>query len=74
MVKGFAEQSGGGLAFASAPGEGTVVTLWLPAAPADAHPAAAAPAAAGRRIGSARVLLVDDDAMVRETLLVQVED
>ncbi|WP_159995615.1 sensor histidine kinase [Roseomonas sp. 18066] len=32
MAKGFAEQSGGGLALDSAPGEGTLVSLWLPAA------------------------------------------
>ncbi|ONG51583.1 hypothetical protein BKE38_15975 [Pseudoroseomonas deserti] len=32
MAKGFAEQSGGGLALESEPGEGTLVTLWLPAA------------------------------------------
>jgi PAS domain S-box-containing protein len=30
MVKGFVEQSGGGLSVTSAPGEGTTVTLWLP--------------------------------------------
>jgi CheY-like chemotaxis protein len=30
MAKGFAEQSGGALLIASAPGRGTVVTLWLP--------------------------------------------
>lgn len=32
MAKGFAEQSGGGLAIRSAPGEGTTVSLWLPVA------------------------------------------
>jgi signal transduction histidine kinase len=30
MAKGFAEQSGGGFTIASRPGEGTVVTIWLP--------------------------------------------
>jgi CheY-like chemotaxis protein len=73
MVKGFAEQSGGGLALASTPGEGTVVTLWLPAAPADARPSVT-PAGGAARIGPARLLLVDDDALVRETLLAQLED
>jgi PAS domain S-box-containing protein len=73
MVKGFAEQSGGGLALASTPGEGTVVTLWLPAAPADARPSVT-PAGSAARIASARLLLVDDDALVRETLLAQLED
>src|SRR5690242_8784061 len=32
MAKGFAEQSGGTLAIDSAPGQGTIVTLWLPIA------------------------------------------
>lgn len=32
MAKGFAEQSGGGLAIRSAPGEGTTVSIWLPVA------------------------------------------
>ncbi|RVT97607.1 PAS domain S-box protein [Rhodovarius crocodyli] len=32
MAKGFAEQSGGGLALRSAPGLGTTVMLWLPVA------------------------------------------
>ena len=30
MAKGFAEQSGGGLAIESSPGQGTTVSLWLP--------------------------------------------
>lgn len=30
MAKGFAEQSGGGLAIRSAPGQGTTVSLWFP--------------------------------------------
>jgi PAS domain S-box-containing protein len=32
MAKGFAEQSGGGLAIRSAPGQGTTVSLWFPVA------------------------------------------
>ncbi|HEY4251251.1 MAG TPA: PAS domain-containing protein [Roseomonas sp.] len=32
MAKGFAEQSGGGLAIRSTPGQGTTVSLWIPVA------------------------------------------
>ena len=70
MAKGVAEQSGGALAIESAPGRGTTVTLWFPlapapeAAPAPPEAAAADPAASGRR--RVRILLVDDDPIVRE--------
>jgi PAS domain S-box-containing protein len=65
MARGFAEQSGGGLRLDSEPGRGTVVSLWLPlavaVAPADETPSPPAAPAHGRRI-----LIVDDDAAVRE--------
>jgi len=75
MAKGFAEQSGGGLAIGSAPGCGTTVTLWLPAANGGA-------AASRQRVREpvatakpqTRVLLVDDEEMVRETLAAGLED
>lgn len=75
MAKGFAEQSGGGLAIASVPGEGTSVTLWLPVAaepagkPDSQTPTASASTAAGRR-----VLLVEDEEMVREVLALSLEE
>ncbi|MBK1662014.1 hypothetical protein CKO45_27875 [Paracraurococcus ruber] len=65
MARGFAEQSGGALHMESAPGRGTTVSLWLPVA--DAEIPVTAPAGAplaGERI--ARVLLVDDEAVVRD--------
>lgn len=78
MARGFAEQSGGGLAIDSAPGRGTRVTLWLPrdtAAPASAssdpaegsHPPAAAAALP-------RLLLVDDEPALREILAQELSD
>jgi CheY-like chemotaxis protein len=73
MAKGFASQSGGRVAIESAPGEGTTVTLWLPEADAAESPADAAPADRVPAV-AARVLLVDDEALVREMLAEQLED
>jgi signal transduction histidine kinase len=76
MAKGFAEQSGGGLAIASEPGRGATVTLWLPQGEAGENaPAAVAEAAAAEPSpGRLRVLLVDDDAVVRDMLATSLED
>jgi PAS domain S-box-containing protein len=62
MVQGFAEQSGGTLAVASSLGQGTTVSLYLPAAPDEAReePAPAAPAPPK----TASILLVDDNSDV----------
>jgi len=76
MARGFAYQSGGGLQIESAPGQGTTVTLWLPEAeaasavsgltqPADTTTATSA---------SAEVLVVDDDAIVRQMVASQMEE
>lgn len=71
MARGFAEQSGGGLMLESAPGQGTTVTLWLPTGSAFPAPARApTPTAASAR----RILLVDDDRLVRETVAAQLGD
>lgn len=75
MARGFAEQSGGGLAIESAPGQGTGVSLWLPAAAAPpALPDAAAPVVERTGPASPRVLLVDDDPIVRDVLASSLED
>jgi two-component system NtrC family sensor kinase len=74
QVYGFAQQSGGAVAIASAPGRGTRVSLLLPrsseviAGDARALTESAAP---GRR---ATVLLVEDDAEVRGTSIAMVQD
>jgi CheY-like chemotaxis protein len=71
MAKGFAEQSGGGLLIESAPGAGTKVTLWLPVGVAveDAPPETAdGGEAATEEMPAPRVLLVDDEKLVREAL------
>jgi PAS domain S-box-containing protein len=71
MVKGFAEQSGGAIAIDSARGRGTTVWLWLP----QAEQETLAPVVAARGVGErARLLLVDDEALVREILVAQLEE
>lgn len=76
MARGFAHQSGGGFSIESAPGRGTTVTLWF--REAVGAPAAGDPAPPGSTVAalpaSARVLVVDDDAMVRELLVGQMEE
>ncbi|MDR3532721.1 MAG: PAS-domain containing protein [Rhodopila sp.] len=75
MAKGFVEQSGGGLSIDTSPGRGTTVDLWLPATTLAHVPIEAAwrsapvPDDTGKHI-----LLVDDEAMVRETLAASLED
>ncbi|MDM0108978.1 PAS-domain containing protein [Variovorax sp. J22R24] len=68
MVYGFIKQSGGAIDVRSAPGRGTTISLWLPAAAGAADGrsiAAAQPAASGQR---GLALLVDDDAQVRHVV------
>ncbi len=78
MARGFAEQSGGAFVLTSAAGEGTTVSLWLPLAPSGETPAAAETArSAGHDVTAGlltRLLLVDDDALVREVLAGQLEE
>ncbi|WP_245951447.1 response regulator [Paracidovorax anthurii] len=78
MVYGFARQSGGSASIASAEGEGTTITLWLPrhdgpvpadgAAPGEeAPPPPLVPGAppAGARGAAPCILVVDDEPAVR---------
>ena len=72
MVKGFAEQSGGAITIESQPGRGTSVSLWLPQALSNVH----AWGTDANRVASptARVLIVDDDVLVRELLATEFEE
>jgi PAS domain S-box-containing protein len=75
MASGFAQQSGGALHIESTPGRGTTVTLWLPAAQ-QGRPAAAPNhegAIDARAEAHARLLVVDDDEIVRAVLTEQLE-
>jgi len=66
MARGFATQSGGAFAIDSSLGQGTTVSLWLPLARDGAERAGPRPLVA--EAGQARVLLIDDDPMVRSVL------
>ncbi len=71
MARSLAERSGGALMIASQLGDGTTVTLWLPAMDAASAPdGPTSPAGASLREAApaARILLVDDEAAVRRGL------
>jgi CheY-like chemotaxis protein len=65
---GFARQNGGTLVLESRKGRGTTVRLYLPRATQAVSPRPAPRAAAGMPAGRGRVLLVEDDNDVRETV------
>jgi signal transduction histidine kinase/ActR/RegA family two-component response regulator len=78
MARSFAQGSGGRLGLTSTPGKGTSVSLWLPVATAPVQPDASMQVATRSRTSRAgqapRVLLVDDEAMVREVLAAQLAE
>ena len=79
LARSFAKGSGGTFTIASAPGTGTTVSLWLPVAggPVALSPPATSsepPAANNLTSHRPRVLLVDDEPLVRDVLAAQLED
>jgi signal transduction histidine kinase len=66
MAHGLAAQSGGALRLRSAPGKGTTVDLWLPATEAVEATASESGPVLRPPTGSAVVLLVDDEDLVRK--------
>ena len=67
LVRRLAEAMGGGVRAESTPGEGSLFTVWFPAAAGPAGgTTAAAIAAVGATEAQVPVLVVDDDRMVRE--------
>ena len=73
QVYGFVKQSGGHLKVYSEVGEGTTVKMYLPRSLGQ-ETAAPRPLAPPAVSGSETVLLVDDDAIVRETVAAMLED
>jgi PAS domain S-box-containing protein len=75
MVKGFAEQSGGAMVVTTAVGAGTTVDLWLGQAMDDASLNRIDETGdRSARSAAVRIMLVDDDDLVRETLAEQMEE
>ncbi|HVY16243.1 MAG TPA: PAS domain S-box protein [Rhodopila sp.] len=75
MAKGFTEQSGGSLAIESEPGVGTSIFIWLPQSGGpEAAPGLGTPNAANEDQDRPRVLLVDDDAIVRQVVALSLEE
>jgi signal transduction histidine kinase/CheY-like chemotaxis protein len=73
MVYGFVKQSNGHVKIYSEPGHGTTVKLYLPqASPQEDAPADAAGAGAAEG-GDESVLIVEDDALVREYVVTQIK-
>lgn len=74
MVYGFARQSNGNATIQSEAGRGTVVKLYLPRTAATAAPDAHVPDARTMPRPGSSILLVEDDAIVREHILAQLRD
>ena len=66
MVYGFAKQSGGHASITSAPGEGATARIYIPRAREAAAAGTGRPDRPAFRGGRERVLLVEDDPLVRE--------
>src|SRR5690348_13327310 len=78
MVHGLARQLRGSLRLSSEPGRGTRAELWLPVAPAAAREPSAPRVQVSRTSDaqhpSARILVVDDDALVAHSTAALLED
>jgi PAS domain S-box-containing protein len=73
MVYGFAKQSGGGVTIVSEEGRGTTVRLFLPLALSEQNITHVATAKTDAPVVSRKILVVEDDAGVRNTLRRQLE-
>ncbi|WP_460419034.1 ATP-binding protein [Pseudomonas sp. microsymbiont 2] len=74
MVQGLALQSGGGFAIRSRSGQGTEATLWLPVCEDEAPDPVCAPVDVPRAGRATRVLLVDDEPLVRRATRLQLSE
>ncbi|WP_449432522.1 ATP-binding protein [Pseudomonas putida] len=74
MVQGLALQSGGGFDIHSRPAAGTEATLWLPVSDVEAHGQHSEPAEVPPGERASRILLVDDEDIVRHATAMQLRD
>ena len=72
MVYGFVKQSNGHIKIYSEEGHGTTVKLYLPAAAGVADALAAETGISGGEHGDESILIVEDDALVREYVVTQI--
>src|SRR3954469_20791861 len=72
-VFGVVKQSGGGIYVYSEPGRGTTFKIYLPAAPSAAGPAEPAQAEPAAERGSETIMVVEDDASVRDLVRLMLE-
>ncbi|MFK3736153.1 ATP-binding protein [Massilia sp. TN1-12] len=68
QVYGMAQQSGGAARIVSLPGQGTTVEIWLRCAAADEHDAGASAGLSPQPQARVRILLVEDDDVVRNSV------
>ena len=73
MVYGFIKQTGGHVTIDSEEGTGTTVTIYLPPAQAADMPRFESDTASGWIGGSETILIVEDDALVRQSVCAQVQ-
>jgi PAS domain S-box-containing protein len=73
-VYGFAKQSGGGVHITSAPGAGTCVTIYLPTASSISEDPKRDGAADAPQHGAGTILVVEDDADVRDVSIAILEN
>jgi PAS domain S-box-containing protein len=73
MVYGFAKQSGGAVTIASEPGRGTTVTMFLPVATSDQQSPALTAAPVDKPVVARTILVVEDEADVRNIVRRQLE-
>ena len=73
MVYGFAKQSGGGVTIASEPGHGTTVIMFLPQTATTPKSLAVTAKPLDERADALSILIVEDEAAVRNTVRRQLE-